>query len=314
MLIIHHWDTDGICSAAKLVRILDNDKYDNLSPLIGDFEFDKRIDDALPKYDEIFVLDLNLPHIMEKMERNMIFIDHHHQPLIKNRKVTQINPLLEGRSAEEYPSATTVISDHYNSWDILSVLGAVGDIGDKAFSHHKVQLTMETAGIVKEDINRLVALIDSNYIAMDQDGVEKAVEQVLNEEPIDLLEFRKWNDNIGSIERTIDNALDSIEEINGFAYIDFDSPYNIISKVARKATWEMSYPGSLVINRGFNGKAQTYLRVNDETSNRMDIPGLIDDLKEMGVNAGGKKVVMGSIHSPELIDVVITRVKETMGI
>lgn len=310
ILAVHHWDTDGICSAALLKRIIDPDVFSNISAPIGDFSFDERIMDAIENDENIFVVDLNLPHIMEKMKKNVTFIDHHHQPAIENGLIDQINPLLKGIDARLYPSATTVISDEFSTWNMLSVLGAVGDVGDKAFEHAKVMKVMEGSNMAPESISRLVTLIDSNYITMDQEGVEGAVDIILANELKDLLEYGKWNDNVESIERAIDEALDSIIEVDGFAYMKIESTFNIISKLARKATWEMGYPGAIVLNSGFNGKAQTYFRINEATSDELDIPGLIDDLKETGINAGGKKVVMGSIYGTDKIDHVMKKVKE----
>jgi len=314
ILVVHHWDTDGICSAALLNRILEPEEFSNISAPIGDFSFDKRIMDAISQHDPIYVVDLNLPQIMEKMEKNIIFIDHHHQSKIENGFIDQINPLLKGIDADFYPSATTVISDEFDAWNLLSVLGAVGDVGDKAFKHDKVKKVLDGSNLKPEDISRLVTLIDSNYIAMDQEGVEGAVNVILSNDLSDLLEYRKWNEYANSIERTIKDTLDNIIEVDGFAFMKIDSGFNIISKLARIATWEMGYPGAIVLNTGFNGVAQTYFRVSDATSNKLDIPSLIDDLKGNGINAGGKKVVVGSFYSPDRIDYVMEKVKETAGI
>lgn len=309
MKVVHHWDTDGIASAAKLRKIFDPGAFENVSPPIGDFSFDERIEDVMRSTEDLFVVDLNLPHLVEDIERRVTFIDHHVQKSIRNAKVVQINPLVEGASADAYPSATTVISHRYDSWDILSLLGAVGDVGDKAFDIEPLRKVLESQDLTREQIKELVQLIDSNYISMDQKGVEEAVVILYEEDPKDLLDNEEWKNKVRSIEDTMEKALHRIEEFYGFAYIDFSSPYNVISKLARKATWEMGYPGSLVVNRDFNGKAQTYLRVNDSVSEEMDIPALIEEMRSLGVNAGGKKVVMGSFYDPSLTDDVLSRIK-----
>jgi len=313
MLIVHHWDTDGICSAAKLKNILKPENLETISPPIGDFTFDERIMDAIERHDEIFVVDLNLPHIVEKIEKKMTFIDHHHQPRIENKLVKQINPILEGRSTSDLPSATAVISDIYNDWNILSLLGSVGDIGEKAYANEKNMTLLRETGWSKDDIKKLVTLIDSNYIAMDQKGVEEAVRIMHESDPKDLLLHKPWLDNLKRIETAIEETLQNIESVNGFAYMLIDCQYNIISKLARRATWEMGYPGAIVLNRGFNGRAQTYFRVNDKISDLLNMTELIDNLKDIGINAGGKKVVMGSIYSIDRIDEVMEMVCETAG-
>ena len=96
MLIIHHWDTDGITSAALLIRALNLEEFRNLTPPIGEFRFDERIKRAIKEAEKIYVLDLSLPHEVEGIEKEIMFIDHHIQPKIKNPGVKQINPALEG--------------------------------------------------------------------------------------------------------------------------------------------------------------------------------------------------------------------------
>jgi single-stranded DNA-specific DHH superfamily exonuclease len=305
MLLIHHWDTDGICSAAKLVKALNADEFVNMSPDIGDFSFSDRIKQAMLEHDEIFVVDLNLPKEVQDTDKKITFIDHHIQNKIENPLVDQINPLVDGEDPVKYPSCTTVISDRYGSWDILSVLGAVGDVGGKAFDHPKVKRVLDDSGLGPEDIHRIVSLIDANYLAVDLDAVEDAVNIVLASDPGDLLENRKWIERKEDIDNTIQRCLDEREIKGGLAVIDFSSPYNIISKLARKAVWDMGYAGALVINRGFHGKGQTYFRISSETAERIDMASIIARLKEIGINAGGKKEVVGSVYPAERVEEVL---------
>jgi hypothetical protein len=262
MLIVHHWDSDGICSAAKLIRALKIDEFVNMSPDIGDFSFGPRIKEAMKEHDEIYVVDLNLPKEVQDTDRKITFIDHHIQGRIENPLVEQINPLVNGKDPEEYPSCTAVISDLYDDWDILSALGAVGDVGDKAFNHPKVNEVLGSSNLTEGDIHRIVALIDANYLAMDIEDVEEAVGVVLRSAPDDLLVMQKWIDRKEDIEDTIARCIEDREVRGELAVIDFTSPYNIISKLARKAVWEMGYQGALVINRDFHGKGQTYFRIS----------------------------------------------------
>ncbi|MGA1848868.1 MAG: DHH family phosphoesterase [Thermoplasmatota archaeon] len=306
MLIIHHWDTDGICSAAKLVRALGATDFVNMSPEIGDFSFSGRIKDEMELHDEIYVLDLNLPAEVKDTNKRITFIDHHIQKKMENDLVDQINPLVEGKDPSMFPSCTTVISDHFNDWDILSVLGAVGDVGEKALSHPKVKEVLDSTGISSADVSRIVSLMDSNYPAGDLEAVEEAVRFVLRSPPGDLLRREAWIQRLDDIERTIEESLGRREEIDGFALIDFKSPYNVISKLARKAVWEMGYSGALVINRDFHGKGQTYFRVSSDTASRIDMASIIATLKDMGINAGGKREVVGSVYPKERAEDVLS--------
>ena len=296
MLIVHHWDTDGICSAAKLVKALKPESYVNMSPEIGDFSFSQRIKDAIKEHDEVYVLDLNLPHEVEGASKKVVFIDHHIQGKIQNDLVEQINPLLDGKDPKDYPSCTTVLSDLFGDWDLLSALGAVGDVGEKALEVTKVREQLELAGIGFQEAQHIVSLIDSNYLAVDLASVEEAVRIVLSSGIEELRNRPEWVERFDDIQRTIEDSLATREDMDGFTLVDYSSPYNIVSKLARKAVWEMGYSGALVINRDFHGKGQTYFRVSPETASRIDIASIIARLKDIGINAGGKREVVGSVY------------------
>jgi hypothetical protein len=137
---------------------------------------------------------------------------------------------------------------------------------------------------------------------------------LLEKDLAELLDHEPWIRYKEDIEITINNALEDIHEVDGYAYIKINSKYNIISKLARNSTWNLGYKGTIVLNTGFGNLAQTYFRVDENTSNNLDIPGLIDSLKKIGVNAGGKKVVMGSFYPPDRIDEVMEMVLRSASI
>ncbi|NJE08909.1 DHH family phosphoesterase [Thermococcus sp. M39] len=299
MLIIHHWDTDGITSAALVAKALSLEEFENLTLPIGEFRFDERIRNAIEKADKIYVLDLNLPSEVEGISKETIFIDHHIQPRIQNPKVKQINPALNG---EYVPSASFVVSQYFGIWNEWTALGALGDIGKKALEIPKVR---ELLTINTEEALRLVQLIDSNYVVMDREGVEKAVKVLLTHNLRELLEYEPWVKKAEAIEKTINDAIGSLELRDGFAFITFESPFNVISKVARKAVWELGYKGAVVVNRDFHGKAQIYFRISPELADKVDMGKIISLLKEKGFNAGGKREVLGCICEKSKADEVL---------
>jgi hypothetical protein len=148
---------------------------------------------------------------------------------------------------------------------------------------------------------------------VDLEAVEGAVQVVMSSTPQELLENREWTERMEDIERTIDRSLEQREEKGEFAVIDYTSPYNIISKLARKAVWEMGYAGALVINRDFHGKGQTYFRISSKTAERIDMASIISRLKEMGINAGGKREVVGSVYPAERAEEVLEVIRPYVG-
>jgi single-stranded DNA-specific DHH superfamily exonuclease len=313
-IIIHHWDTDGICSAAIVAMGLEKkgESWINYTLQIGKFEFDKRVAKEIEEANTVYIVDLNMPEAVEKLSQRVIFIDHHIQKRITNPNIKQVNPIISGRSEKEFPSATWVVSHHFSIWNYLSALGAVGDVGSSIFDWpigKKVEGLLNKEGLSKDDAVRLVSLLDSNYIAMDRQSVEEAVSVILNSNPKDLLENRKWNHNVERIGKEIERAFSGLNVKGKFAEIEFESDFNIISYVARKAVWEMNFDAALVVNRNFNGRSQVYFRIKPELTTKYDLPKIIKKLKASGFNAGGKKEVFGVVCPKSRLEEVLSIIK-----
>ncbi len=308
--IIHHWDTDGIVSAAMIARREGENggEWSNTSPPIGVFDIDQGMTDQCRGREKTYVLDLNLPDQVEKLPGKVVFIDHHVHRKLKAPNIQQINPLAEGRTAEEYPAASWIVAEYLDRWDHLSVLGALGDRGIKVLDQRngkKMRTLLSKARLSTDDALKLVAMMDSNYVTMDKKGVEEAVSLVLNKEPKELLNHKPWKNNLDSIETELKRVLDTLEPDNNIARIDFRSGYNIISRIAREATWNMGYGGAVAVNREFHDMGQVYFRIRPENVKKFDIPGIIQTLKNKGVNAGGKPEVVGIICKKESIEMVL---------
>ncbi|MCD6373184.1 MAG: DHH family phosphoesterase [Thermococcus sp.] len=306
-LILHHWDTDGVTSAAILVKALGLEDFTNLTAPIGEFRFDERIWDAIEKAEKLYVLDFNVPNEVERVKVPTLFIDHHTQPKIENPLVEQVNPSLEGR---HYPSCSLVVSEHFGLFNAWTALGAVGDIGERAFELEWVDRLLKQERLSREEALRLVELIDSNYIAMDREGVEEAVRVLLSHPLKKLLEYEPWVKKAEAIRDAIEGAVSNAGERNGFAIVHFESPFNIISKVARKLVWEMGYKGAVVVNEDFHGKAQIYFRISGEEAGRINMAEVIERVRALGTNAGGKREVLGCVCGRDKIEDVLAIIEE----
>ena len=313
MLIVHHWDTDGICSAAKIIDLFEPEDPVNMTPPIGEFRLDDRILDEMERHDEIFILDLNIPSAVERIGKRVTFIDHHDQEPIRNPLVTHINPVLAGDREGRFPSCTTVISWKFDSWDLLSALGAVGDVGEASLKHDGVRKVLEREDLDIGRAARIVSLLDSNYVSMDRDAVESAVGKVLEGDVRDIIEDRDWNARLKAIDNAVEEALSKRIGKGPYCIIDITTPYNVISRIARTAVWELGFAGALVVNRDLNGRAQTYLRIDPEREKGIDMRGLIDALRKMDINAGGKREVLGSVYPAERVNEVVSLLASHIG-
>nr|WP_206205940.1 DHH family phosphoesterase [Thermococcus sp. JdF3] len=290
-----------------MVKALDLDGFTNMTAPIGEFRFDERIWGAIEKAERLYVLDFNLPGEVEDVKVPTLFIDHHTQPRIKNPLVEQVNPSLEG---EYYPSCSLVVSERFGLFNAWTALGAVGDTGEKAFELERVRKLLEREGLSREDALRLVELIDSNYIAMEREAVEEAVRVLLSHSVRELLEYEPWVKKAEAIREAIEGAVSGVDERNGFAIARFESPFNIISKVARKLVWKMNHRGAVVINGDFHGKAQVYFRISGKEAERINMAEVIERVKALGANAGGKREVLGCVCERNKIEDVLAIIEE----
>ena len=301
-LIIHHWDTDGICSAALIAKVL-QDEWTNCTPPIGVFDFDTSVWKLIERAEKIYVVDFNAPDVVEKISKPTVFIDHHVQRRISNKFVIQINPVIDGKY---YPSASWVVSEYYNIWNHLSALGAIGD-NRNVFATEFGEKVRTLLPLPKADAIKIVELIDSNYVVMDRDGVEEAVKVVLNSEPKELLNNERWLKNLDLIKREVQRALNNLVVKQNCAEVVFKSNCNIISKVGRMLVWDMGFDLALVVNKDFNGLGQVYLRAKTDKINMLK---MIEKLKSAGYNAGGKKDVLGVVCQKNELENVVSIVRE----
>lgn len=298
VLLIHHWDTDGLCSGALLLDYFGRDDIDTWTPLLGTFYLLPEHIEMAQSYDHVVVCDMALPadNIMAIAEKTRVtVIDHHHQDPIE--EITHINPVAYGASGEEYPSNTWVIKEHLGlSLSLKIILGYIGDreqkIKDNPPFWKQTQEYLEERGIKFDDLLELVYRIDSSYKVGEREAVMQAPQQLREYETReDILENKEWADNLRKLEEKLDKVLSEPPElVDGVQVKRLDTPYAIISQVTRKLAWGTGND-TVVVNTGFfPDQDQLYSR-----SNIVDMHKLIERAKKYGYNAGGKKDVIGAI-------------------
>ena len=77
-LLIHHWDTDGICSAKLLLEKLKDKNIQNVTPILGNYFLTEEELEKYQNYDFVIIVDMNLPkENIDVLSRNaevMIFM------------------------------------------------------------------------------------------------------------------------------------------------------------------------------------------------------------------------------------------------
>ncbi len=288
-LLFHHWDTDGIASAALLLRELDLKKVGTFTPTIGNYLIDEddrqKIEDIDP--DQVIVADMALPEdSIEFLKRfgEVHIFDHHLQD--EHDIELHYNPIIDDSSPEEFPSATWVITDYLNKKpDLLTILGAFGDREEKLKEN---DLAMKTVNKVlselKTDFNTLLKCaerIDTLYKIGERYKITymPIVFKDVNR-PEEILNKDDLKKNEANLKEAINQEVEaSLEKIDDkVLYRDMSSPYNIISTVTRRLAWSREDKKVVVSNSEFQAnKCQIYIRGPLTNSQK-----IIEEMKEKG--------------------------------
>ncbi len=322
--LIHHWDTDGIASAAILIRKLRNAGARTIEtelPLLGEFEMgDDWIGTAInnpPDFvitaDICIALD-NLLRIRDELKTEIIMFDHHRRSPVEEEGIYFINYC--SLRNEEWPSNTLVLHDFFQ--EVPKILVSLGIVGDKGRNIEKYgniwpqfRYHAEISGISFHMLMSSVDLLDSCYKSGRSNDVKKwpwklaecqdrfIIDQILKNES--LKEF------IREIDRKIEDLFkNELTEKKGLYICSIDTDYHVISALTRKFSNANPDKEVMVLNTGvFPTKTQLYLR-----SKRLDVSPLISLIQNLGQSAGGKVDVVGAIIDNEILDNVIS---ETRG-
>lgn len=140
ILIVHHMDADGYCSAAILLHTLESLGIKNITHKSSDVEALKEIICAVKsgEFDKIIILDIDAPALKPEFERinaETLIVDHHMvRTDLNGRKLTYVNPrladgeLYQPASYVVYKIASLIADSKDVEW-----LAALGTIADYAY-------------------------------------------------------------------------------------------------------------------------------------------------------------------------------------
>ncbi|MCI0497143.1 MAG: hypothetical protein L0Z54_02480 [Thermoplasmata archaeon] len=302
VLLLHHWDTDGITSAAMLSDELEA-KGVGVSlfcPTIGNFFLsaaDRKAVASMEGPDMVIVVDYALPvddmaWLAERWPTAQI--DHH---LLRHEGIVQVNPVVDGADPSEYPSAGWVATALLGrETSLLSVYGVIGDVGRKSEGMPvwpAIEEVLEREGLTVEQVERIVELLDSPYKVGDRAGVVAAVGAVRRaaDDPDALLRNRRWARNLEAIESEMERLLSlPTSERAGLTVVEFETRFNLISALGREMSSRRG--AAFCINRGyFDDRDQLYLRRADGVT----VTDIIEAARDRGYSAGGKADVVGIV-------------------
>lgn len=301
-LILHHWDTDGICSAAMIKRFLGVVPAKMLVPMtIGRYSLSGHPFQLIEEegIDAVIVADLALPEDdfdrLIRTQAEIWVFDHHMQK--RREDLHQFNPVARGSPSDDYPSTTWVLREFLETpMDLLTVLGAVGDKGERireSAAYSSMGEYIDSIGVSFEELLRMCELIDSNHAIRSFAGVEDAVSFVLDhgDDPSALLTSEEWTRNAEKVRSEIAREEPARPHTKGILVHRFSSSYDIISAVSRRLSKKIGVRASVVIQEDyFPTDSRVYVRTND-----LDLTPVLEMAKGGGHISGGKREVVGAI-------------------
>ena len=287
-MIVHHWDTDGITSAAIYIKLHGEDML--FTPKIGNFFLDKEDFEEVRKSEKVVILDMNLPEAAKLCRYADVYIYDHHRATRVDCAKEHFNPYLMGVM---YPSCTTVLMERFSYGpDYLVALGILGDKGPEArkiVEWKIVERVMQKEHLSFDDLMLAVELLDSSFKMNNRSEVVENVHLALHGIK-EVLENDKLHRNLEFISREIEAWSRKAQDRNNYAYLEMSSPYMIISAVTRRIAWGLKKP-ALVVNHK-DDRDEFYIRFPNGEGSALP---LIEKAKSLNYNAGGKEEVMGAI-------------------
>jgi hypothetical protein len=314
-LLIHHWDTDGVCSARLLLEKFSKDII-NKTPVLGNYFLTEEELSAYSSYDFVIVVDMALPeeNILQLAKQAKVLIfDHHLQPLIP--EVFHQNPIGQGKDPLLYPSASWIVNEYLaNKLNMFALLGIVGDY-EKRIQTNKTFYGLITDFCTKQhlsfdDLLIMVYLIDSNYKVGDRKAVEETPHLLLEYTDAQrILQNIRWKNNLVLLEKEIDKYIVvPFEERENVLLKRIHTKFNIISTVTRKIAWNAE-KDTVVVNTGFfKDRDQIYVRSGK------DLQPLIQQGKMLGYRCGGKKEVLGAVVPKEKTESFVQEILHFLSI
>ncbi|MFW6375954.1 MAG: hypothetical protein ACOCZJ_02210 [Thermoplasmatota archaeon] len=319
-LILHHWDTDGISATALLLRETSK-TFSLFTPIIGNYLLNEKdrakIDEIDPDY--TIVVDMALPEDSIDFLKgfgDVYIFDHHLQD--RHDVTLHHNPIIDGSSPKEFPSASWVVNEYLgNESSLLSILGAFGDreekLKDNEDAYPIIKETLEKLDSDFDSLLKCAYYLDTNYKIGDRDSVSEYAEYLKNiKAPEDILGKEELKENYEKLNKAIEMEVDSDKE-NLYENIDFlemESPYNIISTVTRRIAWADEDRIVIVSNCEYmEDDCQIYIRGPLPDSEK-----IIEHLKGKGYSAGGKSDVIGMVIPKEEKDETLDEVLEMLKI
>lgn len=314
-VVIHHWDTDGLTSAALLLSYFGKSfpkiLLEPFVPPIGNYYLTEDQYAYLQQqgYEFVLTCDINFPastveRLVELFPGQVYMFDHHKQT--PYAQVHYYN--------EPYPSCAAYINTLLGQPNnLLAVLGLVGDKEeliqqDKAF-YPAVQEMMAQYDLTFTQLLDLRRLIDSNYIMNDYTGILETI-NLLRDDPTALFTDVRLQTHLQAITAELERLLaEPLQPLSSVVLVlPVDTRMQVLSHLTRLLSRQ--HPDKVIFTYQNQGEQVTcYIRRRHVN---YDMGTMITYARSLGLNAGGKEDVVGIIVPINEWDKILPQLKDKL--
>lgn len=293
-LIITHWDTDGILSAAAVAGSLNHD-ITLYIPAIGTYSLpDEDISEInANRYQEIFITDYALQKEIAgqlQAEKTVVIIDHHFTE--KAEEVEYYNPVADGADPDRYPCCMVAVSEYLEKeFPLETCIAAVGDkehkIKKNRYFADRLERCKQEYGMGFDDCMELKELIDANYMTGDISGIKDTIRAVIQMGVLSLRDSEALKEKVRKAvaEKERLSLTSPEKKTENIWFYDLASAMPLLSAVTRLLS--KNHPDKIIVTR-LNGNV--YVRTERAG---ISLKPLISKGRSMGWNIGGKPDVCG---------------------
>lgn len=304
-LIIPHWDTDGILSAAAVVQSIADTPEIHI-PEIGTYTIPapdiSRIN--AQKYKHIYILDYALQkEIVSQLKAESITVIDHHLTL-KAEGVEYCNPVADGADPDKYPCCMAAVSEYCKEEFLLETcIAAAGDKEHKILKNKyfipKLEKCREKHGLGFNDLMEIKELIDSNYMTGDKSGIQETIHIIIQHGVLSIKDSKNLHDKVKQVtsEKTKLSRIPPEKITETIWFYDLESQMPLLSAVTRLLS--KNNPEKIIVTR-LNGNV--YVR-RDKAD--LDMKPLIETGQSQNWDIGGKAEVCGIVNCT---DTMLTKI------
>lgn len=260
LLLIHHKDADGLCSAAVFLKAAKILGIEPTKVVASSNEEAAQMLDEMSSFDRIVILDIDISYLKKELDdsgKSMLIIDHHPpRQNLSGEKIIYINPRL--LDSQVYQPVS------YLMWKMLSKVANIGDaewiaalgtIADLGFDDCKDLLGKFTDSRRKYDLPKTAIWKDAEMLDgyMTERGYADAMKLILKFKSFDEFSkdeevkaiYERFSERYGMLEKMFWKNAEEMKEIN-LLISEIESDDRVVSSLL-STNLALERPGTVVI-------------------------------------------------------------------